>query len=820
MILVVDNYDSFTFNLVQALQAAGADVRVVRNDAIDRAGVEALADDPDGATCAASSSRPGPGDPDDAGVSVDAIQVAADREIPLLGRVPRDAVDGGGVRRASIVRAPTLVHGEASEVTHDGAGLLEGMPPAFMAARYHSLAVDPATLPAELRVTAMSEVDRVVMGIRHVDAAARRRPVPPRERADAAGPAPARELPPPGRGGRGLPARRRDRLVRDRRAGRADRRSEASSDERRRPRRARDDRRRRHAVARRGPRSRWAPSWTARRRPPSWRRCSMGLRMRGETVDELAGFATAMRERVAPGRGARGRDRRRRDRRRRQRHVQHLDRPPRSSSRPRASRSPSTATGRSRRRRGSADVLDALGVRIDHDAGVGRRGAARARVRVPVRAGLPPGDAHAGPTRREIGVRTAFNLLGPLTNPAGAPAPALGVGDAGGCADGSPRSPPRSARSGRSSSTATGVDELPLDGTRRRSTTCTPDGDRAARRSTPTALGLRAAPTVAARRRRRRPRTPRIVEAVLRGEPGARRDVVAAQRRARRCSSPARVGPTRGGHRAGRADDRRRARGRSCSSALRAERRAAEAAAAADERPTRDATADRADGAASARRADRRSVVDEIAARRRADIRARAGATSRPIELARLAAAPPPRPVVERLAAPGPAPHRRDQARVAVGGRDRRRRRRHRRPGPRLRGRRRGRDLGPVRAALVRRLGRGPARRPRRGRACRCSPRSSSSTRASSPMLRAAGADPCCCSRSCTRHGASRGSSTRALDARPRAARRGPRRARARAALATDARAHRPQQPRPADARRSTRSGRRGCASSSRTTGS
>ena len=69
---------------------------------------------------------------------------------------------------AEIVRAPTLVHGEATEVTHDGAGLLEGMPPAFMAARYHSLAVDPATLPPELRVTAMSEVDRVVMGIRHV----------------------------------------------------------------------------------------------------------------------------------------------------------------------------------------------------------------------------------------------------------------------------------------------------------------------------------------------------------------------------------------------------------------------------------------------------------------------------------------------------------------------------------------------------------------------------------------------------------------------------------------------------------------------------
>jgi para-aminobenzoate synthetase component 2 len=110
---------------------------------------------------------PGPGDPTSAGVSVATIEVARDREIPLLGvclGMQSMAVAFG----ASIVRAPTLVHGEASEVTHDGAGLLEGMPPSFMAARYHSLAVDIATLPEELRVTAMSEEDRVVMGIRHI----------------------------------------------------------------------------------------------------------------------------------------------------------------------------------------------------------------------------------------------------------------------------------------------------------------------------------------------------------------------------------------------------------------------------------------------------------------------------------------------------------------------------------------------------------------------------------------------------------------------------------------------------------------------------
>jgi anthranilate synthase/aminodeoxychorismate synthase-like glutamine amidotransferase len=166
VILVIDNYDSFTFNLVQALLAAGAEVRVMRNDAIDRAGLEELAAD-ESAHLRGIVISPGPGDPEDAGVSVDTIKVAAERRIPLLG-VCLGMQSMAAAYGASIVRAPTLVHGEASEVTHDGTGLLEGMPPSFMAARYHSLTVDATTLPAELRVTAMSEVDRVVMGIRHV----------------------------------------------------------------------------------------------------------------------------------------------------------------------------------------------------------------------------------------------------------------------------------------------------------------------------------------------------------------------------------------------------------------------------------------------------------------------------------------------------------------------------------------------------------------------------------------------------------------------------------------------------------------------------
>jgi anthranilate synthase/aminodeoxychorismate synthase-like glutamine amidotransferase len=165
MILMIDNYDSFTFNLVQALQAAGADVRVVRNDRITAAEVTALADDP-AADLRGIVISPGPGDPDRAGVSVDAIRVAAERSIPLLG-VCLGMQSMGVAWGASIVRAPTLVHGEASEVVHDGTGLMAGMPETFPAARYHSLMVDPSTLPLDLYISATSPEDGVVMGLRH-----------------------------------------------------------------------------------------------------------------------------------------------------------------------------------------------------------------------------------------------------------------------------------------------------------------------------------------------------------------------------------------------------------------------------------------------------------------------------------------------------------------------------------------------------------------------------------------------------------------------------------------------------------------------------
>ena len=168
MILMIDNYDSFTFNLVQALEATGAEVRVLRNDAIDRPGLEALAVDPS-ADLRGIVISPGPGNPDSAGVSMDAVRFAVERKMPLLG-VCLGMQSMAQALGATIGRAPTLVHGEASSIRHDGEGLLAGLPSPFMAARYHSLSVVAGTLPPELVVTARTDGDDVVMGIRHTGA--------------------------------------------------------------------------------------------------------------------------------------------------------------------------------------------------------------------------------------------------------------------------------------------------------------------------------------------------------------------------------------------------------------------------------------------------------------------------------------------------------------------------------------------------------------------------------------------------------------------------------------------------------------------------
>jgi anthranilate synthase/aminodeoxychorismate synthase-like glutamine amidotransferase len=156
-VLVVDNYDSFVYNLVQELGELGADPVVFRNDAIDVEGIRAARPD-------AVVISPGPGRPDDGGISLDVVRQLGG-EIPLLGVCLGHQCIGqafGG----EIVAAPHLMHGKTSEIHHDGQGIFAGLPNPFVATRYHSLVVRPDSVPAAFEVTATS-TDGVVMGLRH-----------------------------------------------------------------------------------------------------------------------------------------------------------------------------------------------------------------------------------------------------------------------------------------------------------------------------------------------------------------------------------------------------------------------------------------------------------------------------------------------------------------------------------------------------------------------------------------------------------------------------------------------------------------------------
>jgi len=157
-VLVVDNYDSFVYNLVQYLGQLGADVVVRRNDAVRVDELPELG--VDGVLIS-----PGPGMPQDAGVSMEMVRACASRALPLLGVcLGHQAI--GAVFGAPIVRAPELLHGKTSEVEHDGSGVLAGLPSPFIATRYHSLAVSAAELAPEIAVTGRT-ASGVVMAIRH-----------------------------------------------------------------------------------------------------------------------------------------------------------------------------------------------------------------------------------------------------------------------------------------------------------------------------------------------------------------------------------------------------------------------------------------------------------------------------------------------------------------------------------------------------------------------------------------------------------------------------------------------------------------------------
>ena len=156
-LLLIDNYDSFTYNLAQAFLTLGAEVDVIRNDAITVE--EAIARAPTHVCIS-----PGPGRPEDAGVSMDMIRAFTDR-VPLLG-VCLGHQAMGAVFGGDVVRAPRLMHGKSSMVHHDGQGLFKGLPNPCEVGRYHSLIVREETLPPLMKVTART-AEGEVMGIRH-----------------------------------------------------------------------------------------------------------------------------------------------------------------------------------------------------------------------------------------------------------------------------------------------------------------------------------------------------------------------------------------------------------------------------------------------------------------------------------------------------------------------------------------------------------------------------------------------------------------------------------------------------------------------------
>ena len=159
MILLLDNYDSFTYNLFQALAELGAEVEVVRNDKITVDEIEARLDEIEGIVIS-----PGPCTPTEAGISVELVRRLAGN-VPMLGVcLGHQAI--GQAFGADIVLAPELMHGKTSEIRNDGKGIYGSIPESFTATRYHSLIIDPETLPADFVVTATSS-DGIIQGIRH-----------------------------------------------------------------------------------------------------------------------------------------------------------------------------------------------------------------------------------------------------------------------------------------------------------------------------------------------------------------------------------------------------------------------------------------------------------------------------------------------------------------------------------------------------------------------------------------------------------------------------------------------------------------------------
>jgi anthranilate synthase/phosphoribosyltransferase len=419
MILVVDNYDSFTYNLVQLLAALGAEVEVRRNDTLTAE--EALALAPAGIVVS-----PGPGTPDDAGISRDVIRAAAAAGVPVLG-VCLGHQCIAEVYGGTVCRAPRAVHGKTDEITHDGEFLFAGIPSPFTATRYHSLCVDADNVPESLVVQAHTP-DDVIMGLRHSELPVFGVQFHPESVLtpegtkllanflDITGEVPL------ARGASGTPglvaaAGGSARAV----AGTADVTTAAG------------------AIGRvaTGASLTEDEAYVVMNQvmdgdatPSQISALITGMRMKGETVDEIVGFARAMREHATPvrptvtgyidtcGTGGDGL------------HTFNISTTTAfvvaGAGVPVAkhgNRAVSSAAG-------SADVLEALGIDITLSAADVARCIDDAGVGFLFAQALHSSMRHAGPTRREIGIRTVFNILGPLTNPAGAKRQLLGVYDA------------------------------------------------------------------------------------------------------------------------------------------------------------------------------------------------------------------------------------------------------------------------------------------------------------------------------------------------------------------------------------------------------
>jgi anthranilate synthase/phosphoribosyltransferase len=419
MILVIDNFDSFTYNLVQLMAALGGEVRVERNDALTAADALALA--PAGIVIS-----PGPGTPSDAGISSDVVRVAVAAGVPVLGVCLGHQVIAE-VFGATVRRAPHPVHGKTDEVSHGGTGIFAGVPDPLTATRYHSLCVDPGSIAPPLSVVATTG-DGVVMGVEHRDAPVFGVQFHPEsvltpEGAkllanflDICGEVPLARTTaeaPAAIAAAGGTARSSARLAEVTTVPGAIARVSGGASL------GEDEARRVMGAIMDGEAT-----------PSQISALVVAMRMKGETVDEIVGFARAMRERatlVRPaavgfidtcGTGGDGL------------HTFNVSTTTAfvvaGAGVPVAKHGNRAVSSSA----GSADVLESLGVDISLDAAGMARCVDECGVGFLFAQSLHASMRHAGPTRREIGIRTVFNILGPLTNPAGASRQLLGVYDA------------------------------------------------------------------------------------------------------------------------------------------------------------------------------------------------------------------------------------------------------------------------------------------------------------------------------------------------------------------------------------------------------